>query len=194
MTRPDPITDHQAQVVGNLLWQFRDSPKLVELVQIFAAEIQSLEDLYNDLIDDRYLDAAIGVQLDQYGKIVGWARQGFDDDDYRRLLKIGIAANQTDAQIDEITYIIQQLIEPTTGNIRYTQRGRAHYSLDWIIDPPTDPDWLRIVEAIMDKITAAGVSWEMTEGTDQTNPVFRFDTIGAGYDLGGFAQRTEDIT
>lgn len=191
MPEVTPITDHIAQVVGNLLWQFRDSPKLVELVSLFAAEIQDLEDLYNDLITERYLDNAAGVQLDLYGKIVGWSRQGFVDDDYRKLLKVAILINQTDAQTDEITYIISELIGTS---IRYTQRGRAHYSLDWIVSTPTDPDWLRVMETIIDRITGAGISWETTEGTTQTDPVFQFDNPDAGYDVGGFAQRTEDIT
>ena len=195
MSRPTKITDHVLQVVGNLLWQYRDSPKLVELVSIFAIEIQDLEDLYDDLFDKRYLDGAEGVQLDNYGKIVGWSRQGLSDDDFRKLIKVGIATNQTDGQVDEITYIISRLIDFDGDEpIRYTQRGRAHYSLDWIVNPPTNPDWLRIIETVMDKITPSGVSWETTEGTDQTQVVFQFDTTNAGYDQGGFAQRTEDIS
>jgi len=194
LTIPTKITNHVELVIGNLLWQFRNSPKLVELVSIFATEIQDLENLYNNLFEKRYLDNAAGVQLDLYGKIVGWSRQGFDDDDFRRLIKVAIVINQTDAQIDEITYIIAELIDAGSTPIRYVQRGRAHYSLDWIVDPPTDPDWLRTIEVVMEKITGSGISWDTVEGTDETNPVFRFDTVGSGYDLGGYAQNTESIT
>jgi hypothetical protein len=50
--------------------------------------------VFQDVIDDIKnafdVDVAQGVQLDAIGSLVGLARQGFDDNDYRRFLNIQI--------------------------------------------------------------------------------------------------------
>lgn len=183
MSRPNPITDHTLQAIANLLWQFQDRPRLTELVNIFTAEIQDLEDLYNDLFDKRYLDNAEGAQLDVYGRIIGWPRYDFNDDDYRKLLKVGILANQTDSQIDEITYIISQLTEVPAW---YVQRGQAHYSLTSLIPSDLSDEIMTIIISLMDRISPAGVSWEVILGLSG-DQVFRFDTANQGYDQGKLA-------
>jgi hypothetical protein len=190
MSKPTQITDHADRVKENLPSEFHGSPRLVELVQLFAAEIQSLENLFHDLIDDRQLDTAIGAQLDVYGKHVNWHRLGFSDADYRKLIKVAIVAQASHGLATTLTYIADQIITSIAG-IRYRQRGRAHYSLDWQVLTDTTDLLLQTLNTFLGIATGSGVSFECIEGPSTLT--FRFDTSNAGFDGGLLARRTDVI-
>lgn len=177
MTMPAKITDHAAQAVGNLLSQFRNSDRLKELIGIFAAEIQSLENLFHELYDECTLDTAVGVQLDMEGKIVGWPRMGLGDDDYRAMIKVGIVINQTDGDAVTATYIISKLVGVA---VHYRWCGMAHCSFEWEKAAHSSADTQTLIQSILDKILVAGVSAHCVEGITDS---FRFDN-GPGFDQG----------
>lgn len=185
---PDKITNHKALAVGYLLSELQDSPKLKKLIEIFAEEIQELEDLYYQLATERTIDTAEGVQLDHIGKKVRWLRNGMDDDDYRKMIRCAVTINTTHGLAKTAKSIMAVMVDAV---VWYVQRGRAHYGLIWERATNTPEPWCSVIRSIMDKITASGVSWELVEGNNGTNPVFRFDTPGAGYDLGGLARRVD---
>lgn len=191
MTMPAKIIDHAAQAVGNLLSQFRNSARLQELITIFCAEIQSLENLYHELYDECTLETAVGVQLDMEGKIVGWPRMGLSDDDYRAMIKVAIVINQTDGDIPTGCYIVSQI----TGHpVRYIQRGRAHYSIGWRSAIPITQSIIDLLNEVMPKLSPAGVSWELIEWIEDIDGKwFQFDTAGQGYDEGQLARRVDTL-
>jgi hypothetical protein len=189
MTMPAKITDHAAQAVGNLLSQFRNSARLQELISIFCAEIQSLENLYHELYDECTLDTAVGAQLDIEGEIVGWPRMGLSDDDYRAMIKVAIVINQTDGDIPTGTYIISQIVGLP---VRYIQKGQAHAEFQWINSVALPQTKIDLLNSVMEKIVPSGVSWSLVEGIDdEVDPAKQFDTTGAGFDEGRFARRID---
>lgn len=189
MTHPSKITDMKALCVGYLLWQFRASPNLVELIEIFADEVQSCEDTYHELVDERTLDDAVGAQLDQYGTVCTWPRAGLDDDEYRSMLKVANVMHATHGDIETASYVISKLVEVP---VRYIQKGQAHAEWQWLRATALPQENIDLLNSIMDRIVPAGVSWSLVEGvTSESEPAKQFDTAGAGFDGGHFARRID---
>lgn len=71
----DPeLIDHRALAESRLVTQFRESPNLIAYIKTLLIEADTLEQLINDVMTDRWLDNASGVQLDIIGVIVGQTR------------------------------------------------------------------------------------------------------------------------
>ncbi len=178
---PDPtkITDYVARAQADLPTQFRESAKLNALLGALVQEVQLGEDVIFDVILLRLLPAATGVNLDIIGKIVGRSRLDIaDDDEYRDLLRVQIRANISDCGAEDVIYVASEL---TGEAVRYMQKGRAHFHLEYTGDQAIDPLQLARIQELLELVACSGVSWEMVEG-DETN-AFRFNT-GLGFNDG----------
>ena len=60
--------------INRLAYQFKDSDKFQDFITAFLEEFQDLYESENQLLTDRYLNTAVGVQLDGIGEIVGLSR------------------------------------------------------------------------------------------------------------------------
>jgi len=72
--------DHQALAESRLATQFRNSDNLKAYIDALLAEANVLEAVFQSLLNDRWIDTAIGVQLDILGEIVGQPRILIDAD------------------------------------------------------------------------------------------------------------------
>jgi hypothetical protein len=104
-------TTHIEEAKANLIEQFKNKPNLAALSDAYVEQIQDLEDVYFQLIDDRTLDTAVGVQLDGIGQIVGEERKGLNDDDYRIRLKARIRINLSSGTAEELYRILELLVQ-----------------------------------------------------------------------------------
>lgn len=181
------ITSHVADGLANLLSQFSGKPRLTALVTAALTEVQRLEDVGWDVYEGRLIENAIGHQLDVIGEIVGFPRSGLDDDEYRRLIQVGIQINRHDAQADDALFIWSQLVD-VTNPVRYVQLGIAHFGLWWESTPLGDDDWLHYIAGLMPRIAASGVSWELIESQEDG---FIFDDATRGFDLGKMGRRVD---
>ena len=84
---------HVQEGLANLVQQFKDKPDLAALLTSYLEQIQDLETAYFGLLTERTLNAAVGVQLDGIGAIVGEDRRGRDDADYRLAIRARIKAS-----------------------------------------------------------------------------------------------------
>lgn len=66
--------DYLAQARSRYTEQFKNKPVFDAHISIFITEITELQDMLQDLISLRSLDAAVGVLLDLIGAIVGQPR------------------------------------------------------------------------------------------------------------------------
>lgn len=57
-----------------LAWQFTDSLNFKAFIEAFLSELKELDDSGEQLLLERYLDTAVGAQLDGIGEIVGLPR------------------------------------------------------------------------------------------------------------------------
>ncbi len=60
--------------LGRLAFQFNNSEKLKDLIETQLIDFQELDNTFNDLLNNRSLDTAIGIQLDGIGQILGLPR------------------------------------------------------------------------------------------------------------------------
>lgn len=85
--------DHAELAVSRLASQFAGSTKLQSLVRAICEPFNSVEACANELINNRWIDTAIGAQIDGLGTIVGEGREGRNDDDYREALRFRVFIN-----------------------------------------------------------------------------------------------------
>lgn len=73
--------------------QFKDSENLNNLTRALLMPMDGIKQALEDLKDDRWIDTAVGEQLDQLGGIVGIRRLGRTDDQYRQAIRFQIFIN-----------------------------------------------------------------------------------------------------
>lgn len=95
-------SDLVTEGLDRLSSQFQESPVITELLKAFLESIRDTEDGLLQLLSERGISTAIGVQLDLIGKIVNEPRMGRGDEDYRQALYIRIFINNSEGTPNEI--------------------------------------------------------------------------------------------
>jgi hypothetical protein len=186
MTQPTHILDHADEALAQLLSFIRSDEALAELVEIIGDSVQDLEDLIWECLVERYLDAAVGVQLDAWGEVLGHARDGLSDTEYSRLLQAWQGALRGQGRRDLILRALIAVAAPS--ETWFFDLTNASYEVDLILAayPPTSA----LEQAILDVAEASapsGVQYLITVG-DATTP-FQFDTVGRGFNDGQLVRR-----
>ncbi len=78
---------------GRVLVQMDDTPgnrNFRDFICDLVFDNGVFQDVAKDVEEAFNLDVAQGVQLDAIGSLIGLARQGFDDNDYRRFLQVQV--------------------------------------------------------------------------------------------------------
>lgn len=97
------ISDHIARAKNRLIEQYKGKPKVEGVVEALVKPFQDIEDVLQQLKTERWIDTAIGVQLDKIGEIVGAEREiEQNDDDYRLLIKAKIIMNLNQGTPEEV--------------------------------------------------------------------------------------------
>lgn len=112
------ITDHAAAAIERLHDFHRDRPLIELLVEVCATPADALEDAFYQLLTERFIDNAVGAQLDLLGKIVTEARQGRSDDDYRRFIRARISANNSEGLIEDLIRVTRAVLGTTDHAVR----------------------------------------------------------------------------
>lgn len=107
----DGKVDHVAAALSRLPEQFKRKPKIEALLTALVTPCISLEDALWQLLTERAVDTAIGVQLDQLGSIVGQERGGLDDDDYRRYIRARIMANRSRGTVEDLLRVARLVVD-----------------------------------------------------------------------------------
>lgn len=150
------ITDHVQRALDALPSQHRDKPNTEAFLTIFAEMIQELEDGVYPLITDRFIDTAVGAQLDVIGKIVGYPRSGLLDEPYRLRLKARIAVNRSSGSLEDLITVALLMLQPETALIKSTMHFPAGLSMD-VTDVAVDADTATVVAQFLRDAASAGV-------------------------------------
>lgn len=89
------VTDHVEAGLDLLLDYYQGKPRLEALLTSELKQIQALEDAAWDVLIQRLIDNATGIQLDKLGRIVGEHRLSTDDEVYRVRIRTRIRANKS---------------------------------------------------------------------------------------------------
>ncbi len=126
------IESHSAEALERLCELFKAKPKVRAFVTALCGPAQRIEDALYQLLTERYLDAAIGVQLDVLGKIVGQVRNGLSDEDYKRYLRARVKVNRSSGITDHLLTIARLIVDDVDASLvfepSYPAAGIMHVS------------------------------------------------------------------
>lgn len=107
------MIDYAAIAVPRLASQFEGSPKIKALMAAIVGPLTTVETDADALVSGRWIDTAVGVQLDGCGGIVGEARHGRDDDAYRAAIKFRVFVNVSKGTPTDLVRGLKFLTDPT---------------------------------------------------------------------------------
>jgi hypothetical protein len=181
-------TDHVAEALARILERYKEKPNFQAFLTSFVTGLQEIEDAAIDWNDNRWIEDASGVQLDEIGHTVGQSRLGYSDDLYRVLILVKIAINNSQGDPVAIKAIFKLI---TGADVCHFQRLDV-CSISLMsdgADPTGDPDFLydNIQRAIL-----AGVALDTLGFYADPGPSFLFgpsthpDIPSAGFGSGKF--------
>ncbi len=103
------MMDYEGIAVSRLTGQFESSPLLQEVVAAMVAPLTVLEADADAIRQYRWIDSAIGVQLDGCGDIVGERRNGRTEDEYREALRFRVFVNISKGTPTDIIYALDYI-------------------------------------------------------------------------------------
>lgn len=104
----DKIDTHREDALSRFTSQYEAADKLRGLAGISADRVQALEDALQQLLRERFLDAAVGKQLDELGEIVGEPRLSRTDRQYRPAIRIRIELNRSGGEPESVISFVRQ--------------------------------------------------------------------------------------
>lgn len=113
------IESHATEALDRLCELFKAQANVRALVTAWCGPIQSFEEVLYQVLTERAVDNAVGVQLDQLGVIVGQERAGLSDDDYRRYIRARIRVNRSSGTINELTTITRLIVDDDDASIQF---------------------------------------------------------------------------
>ncbi len=173
--------DHVEQAVANLVAQFEESSNLIELVRLYARQLQEVEDVLVDLLESIDIDTAISSSLDAIGTIVDEDRAGRNDDDYRLALRAKVLLLTSEGTREDVIRLIKSIIPG--ADVRVDEAYPAAFIATVL--SPIDPSVtdVALVTRFIRQGALAGVGNFVVLFVD---PPFQFDS-GSGYDEGLYA-------
>jgi len=101
--------DQVALGIERLIHQWQDKPIVVGLLTSYLESVQQIEDTYDQLLNERGIETAIGAQLNVIGLIVGEDRKSRLDESYRSAIKLRISINNSDGTEPVVSSLFKQL-------------------------------------------------------------------------------------
>lgn len=142
------------------------------LVASCCIPVQSLWDVMQQVLLQRTIDTAVGVQLDVVGKIVGRNRDGLDDDTFRRYCRATVAAHRSRGTVDELIKIAELVLFDPLLLTTISQYSPATVVVQ-LVDTGITDTLAHVVFVFLRQAAAAGVAIVLQYGN--TTPVFHLD-------------------
>jgi hypothetical protein len=172
-------TNHVEEALARRIEQFKRKQVFGEVLESWVEQIQALEDAFAQLLSDRWLDTAEGVQLDGLGSIVGEPRGVREDEEYLLGIKARIMVNKSEGTIEDLL----ELLKFVSGlDVELTEISPARIQVTII---GVDTWTATVLKKYLLEAKAAGVAVDFIYST--TEGAFRFDS-GPGWDIGHWAE------
>lgn len=178
------VSDHAARALARLAGQLKQSVSHKGMLNALSEQTQECEDNAFDLLLTRQVEAATGATLDGIGDIVGMARQGRSDSDYRNFIKAQILINRRSGEIETLIEVVRLLIPSWAGAsvVKLTEYTVSAYVLECTTSTGFTTSALAYqVWVIVKSATAAGVRPYLIYNTAATSAMF---SLAGGPGLG----------
>lgn len=163
--------------------EFSTATVMKDYTNSFLEESNELENIFQDLLDDRSVDTAVGVQLDQVGLLVGELRNRRDDEEFRNAIKLKIAVNTSSGTVEDIIRVIKLLFGEETGST-VLRTGKALLTIFIDEDEPTDD-----IIPFLQQVLAAGVKIDSVIYPSDRLPWIATERGGVTQDTGVLPER-----
>ena len=107
------MKDYATEAIARLTGQFQNSPKLKALMAAIVGPLHDIEIAADAVRADRWIDTAVGAQLDGCGQIVGELRRGRADTAYRKAIKFRVFVNISKGTPTDLIRGLKFLTDPT---------------------------------------------------------------------------------
>ncbi len=182
MTLIDERDDHEALSASRFLDQFKNAVDLKALMASYAEQIQDLENAMFEVILERVLPTAEGVQLTVLGAIVQQPRTTSDDVEFRIAISARIAINLSDSTPEDLIKVGLLIFETSGERFCIREEPPAQLRVT-VIDPITISPTL--VQQLLDAADAAGNRLLLSYTPSAIATRLRFtDEVGGGFGSG----------
>lgn len=174
MADPTLNPNHISIGLERLLTQFHDQPNMEGMNRSYLIQVQELETVFFSLMVERYVLTAEGAQLDGIGRVVGEARLGRTDTDYRTAIIGRTVRNKAHSRIEDILALFV-LILPTYTFTLIEGPGPAAFSveivgaLELVVDPSPE-----VVNAQLKEGKGAGIRGTLIWSEKEQSETFTF--------------------
>lgn len=125
-----------------------------KLLSTYVAEVQELETAMQEVLNDRWIDVAVGAQLDGLGQIVGRSRDGNSDVTYRNLIRAQVEINKGAGIVQDVVSVLELLLPSAT--IELIQEYPATFSV-YLLQDIILESTAALVSGALGDVRAAGV-------------------------------------
>ena len=158
--------DHVPLGLARLIRQYRgDQPRLQDGLDAFLFGLQSVEDVSMEVLVGRWPLTAVGVQLNNLGKIVGQERGEMLDTQYRLWILARILVNRGNGRAEELMHILDVLGAESI----YYDEGTAEMRID--VTDMAEGDQVR---DLMGEAKAGGVRLSFIWNEELDEDAFQF--------------------
>jgi hypothetical protein len=164
-----------------LLQQFKTKENIAQVISIFAQQYQEIEDVLKDLYNGRYIEGAVGTQLDGIGSIVGAERFGATDEQYRNVIRFQIMINKSGGEPETLIGALKFISQSAKVSLREyfpAKVGGEISNADNLINLPEN------INRYMQALCGGGIKWLYTIITNDFPFTFDDDTNS---ETGGFS-------
>lgn len=133
---PDRDISHVDQGLSLLLAQFKGRPRIQAWAKAYLRQCQLLEDAIYDVLIQRLIDNAVGVQLDTIGKIVGELRSGMNDATFKIFITARIRINRSRGNTEDVLDVVAII---TTTTLRFREYRPACLYMEFLAITDRDP-------------------------------------------------------
>jgi hypothetical protein len=189
------VTDHIALALSRLPHMYKGADAAHEtntqkVLRALLAPAAALEAAMQQVLTQRAIDTAVGVQLTALGKLVGMDRQGVTDDEiYRRFVRAAVVANKSNGLIDDILTIGKLVVNDVGAVFTLRNEGAAAFVLAISGVAVTDAVAAVLIKLIR-QATGAGIRAILEYSSAAPSTVFVLD-LGPSEDVGHYATALE---
>jgi len=163
-------SQHVERGLSRPIEQFKNKPKFRLLfLKGFLEEIQELENAIDSVYFGRFLENAVGVQLDKIGRRLQEERKGREDELYRLWLGVRVKVNRSFGRVKDIIEILS-LVTDIEFHYREHSIGPAAFIIEFEYSHvSTDVEWFRTLENLVREAKSAGVAYSLIFPTRTTS-------------------------